>query len=556
MPLAKIIFTGPAPDSLPIGAAKIDTAFDQIDSNTTNVASAVTTAGAAQTAAASAVTTAGTASTVAAAAATAAGAAQTTANAAAAAAATNAANITTLQGQVATLLAGLSLRIGPLSMSAVGDSITARMMGEFNTMDLNGNTTSVSQNSTFKEHGVRSWLVYGAGRSQRSWFPWEYVAGGSGFTLSQVISTSLPALLTYPGGFKPDMCAVLAGTNDVGALTALSVTLPLYKTILSTLLSAGILPIVCAIPPQTSTTAGAVAQFNAGLARLAAELDLQFADMWTPLANPSTGVWVNANYTSDNTHPSPAGCMLMGAALNEAVQSICKSKKLWWGQHDLGAGQTTNWSRDPNLTSITGTINTASSYSSLWSAPGTTAMSTMFNSAGTEPGTGSTIWPGPLAIAVGGMGPNVQGNSWMLAGDGTHSVNSSLTSTLTGAVGDRIALMFRMKAIPDLAATVGMGFRMVATSGGGSNKIMGLGWAAQSITPVTGAILAPIGSDTTFPAYDFYFEMVLQTAQAGAIGMQFQLGTLNGFSTSNANDRLIIANPRLVNLTAAGIDAP
>lgn len=438
----------------------------------------------------------------------------------------------------------------PLSVSAIGDSLTGHCGGNGTSVDLSSVTVAASYAAQVKTWGARSWLTHGGLRSAYSWFPFEYFIGFSGATSASVLANCLPALLGNPFGL-PDACVVLAGTNDVGGSVAQAITLANLKAIYQGLINAGIVPIAATIPP-TSANAALCQQLNLGIVRLAKGMKIPLADFYSILVNPANGAWLNANDTDDNIHPTPLGAAKMGYVLNLALQPwISPQNKLLTSVIDLGAGVTSQ-QRDPNLLTITGTINTGSSYPSnaSWGAPGTIAMSTMNSGAGAEPGTGFTMWSQVPAILGGAAA--FQGNSWTLAGNGANGFSVNSVTPVAANAGDKIAISARIKWIPSAAATAG-GFRLVLLNGG--VLLAGLAFQIQGPT-FTGVVQAPIGSEAAFPAGDFYQEFTVQPANVGNLTPNYGLGLVTGFTSSNVGDSVTIANVRVVNLTTQGIVAP
>jgi lysophospholipase L1-like esterase len=500
---------------------------------------------------------------------------------------------------------------GPISIAAIGDSIVARMQG--NDISSGGNIVAASYLASTRAHFARSWIAYGAMRSSFAWYPFDYSVGFAGGTSSNVLASCVPALLNYPFGL-PDMCVVLAGTNDNGQNYSLATTGANLKAIYTALLAAGITPIACTIPPPTNNFYNAQLM-NEMIIRIAKEFRIPVVDFYTSLANLATGGWVNANYTDDTTHPSPLGCSVMGYTLNQAIMQYLRPLQrsmmplsldftttvtatvgisagatsctlnagfagssgpytFQFSSGDVHFGTLTNgstacswsgamansatstitvWPGFQNFTSqmqsIVGTINTASSYPSVyWGAPGTPAMSTVFNGSGTEPGTGLTMLQQSPAIA--GLSPVYAGNSWSIAGNAVNTFTSNGPAFPANA-GDRLAIAFRIKLIMGTGNASPGTAQFFLASGG--RQCAGFCYIPNGVN-YTSAASGQIGNETGYVAGDFYQEIIVQSQDAPKLIPVFTLNTQAGGST-NSGDSVTIASLRVWNLTQAGMVA-
>lgn len=435
-----------------------------------------------------------------------------------------------------------------LSVAAIGDSIVAQCMPQLNLLSA---TVAATYVNSAQWHSAYDFLSYGASRSNYSWFPFEYNAGFGGAQSTLILSACLPALLGYP--LQPDMCVVLAGTNDAGAGVPIATTLANLRAMYVGLQAAGIQPIAATILPRADVPAN-VSALNRGIVRLAESMNLPLADFYSALVNPANGQWGLAAWTMDNIHPSPRACVLMGYALNLAVQQLVNvSPRL---VSALWSDGSSTQIIDPNFLTFSGVINTASSFPNAagWAAPATVTMSTMFNSAGVEPGSGHTMWRPSPAIAGDASTPNYQGNAWSLAGNGTANTALVTGPTLAVSAGDRVSLSFRLKLVMGLAAGTAGAARMVIMNTNNGHVLAGLRYDSNLNFAYNAVNGAQIGSETGYDAGDFYYEYTVPGAEIAGGNFEPVLGLTNtAGSGSNTGDSITIANLRVINLTKAGI---
>ncbi len=150
----------------------------------------------------------------------------------------------------------------------------------------------------------------------------------SGLTVAQIKSTHIDGsdspLNDSP---KPGIVVICAGQNDAGSMGtqgAIDTRVADVKAMCISLFAAGILPVVCAVPPNSTSgaTKTNIINYNASLATMCATIGILFADTHTP-CNDGSGGWI-ANYNADGTsavHPSVLGAQAMGQALRDAIDS-------------------------------------------------------------------------------------------------------------------------------------------------------------------------------------------------------------------------------------------
>lgn len=116
--------------------------------------------------------------------------------------------------------------------------------------------------------------------------------------------------------YKPDMCIVMGGTNDLVARAwPATTTMSNLKSIFSALQAAGITPVACTIPPRNSITAAQYAEYqklNLFLKLYCATNRLHLLDFHGLLVNATTGAWAVSGNTADGVHPTDVGATIMG----------------------------------------------------------------------------------------------------------------------------------------------------------------------------------------------------------------------------------------------------
>jgi lysophospholipase L1-like esterase len=429
----------------------------------------------------------------------------------------------------------------PFSVSALGDSITGQNNPVFD-YGNNPQPAAFWYANKNKAWGPSSWLVRGAMRSACMWYAHEFVLGYSGGTSATVLNITLPMLLGQPFG-KPDLCEVMIGTNDVTGAVPIPTVISNLNQIYAALSAAGIQPMAATIPPGGA--AQAIELLNYAILRNAKAQGIPCVDYYSALVNYATGNYIAA-YTNDNIHPNSTGASIMGYLLNLAIQgSFGSGLTAPLSLIDLSAVTTQN--RHPDFDALAaGTINTAGSYPTGWPAP-TAAITTMFNSAGSEPGASHTMRA--VNPGVAGTTPNYLGQAWSLAGNGVNNYNQPGPAIPAFTAGDRLALYFRVKWLPLAVTPTAFGDFQVVVHDSGGTTVAGL---AAGVTFGLGNVInAQIGGEANYVAGDFYEEFTVVASQS-ASNLYVYAGAY-GQTYLNTNDSLTIANLQIVNLTQAGI---
>lgn len=139
-----------------------------------------------------------------------------------------------------------------------------------------------------------------------------------GTTTAQMLATQLPAVLNLNP--KPAACLVMGGTNDVGASVPVATSIANIIAICTALSAARISPILCTIPPRTSSESGS-ADLNRRIVRYAAQNGITCVDIYHLLVDPTNGRMQTA-YNGDGVHPSALGAKLCGAFIAASISPL------------------------------------------------------------------------------------------------------------------------------------------------------------------------------------------------------------------------------------------
>lgn len=140
------------------------------------------------------------------------------------------------------------------------------------------------------------------------------VYGAGGATVEDIRDTYLPALLAGES-VTPSHVAICAGTNNMATSTTIADGYAALVTIADTLESSGITPVLWLCPPRDDSALESVGDWNARVSRLAFLRGYPVVDAYTPLADPATGGWADAEDHSDDVHPTGVGHGKIAAAL-------------------------------------------------------------------------------------------------------------------------------------------------------------------------------------------------------------------------------------------------
>lgn len=483
----------------------------------------------------------------------------------------------------------------PLSVGAIGDSITANCMPNVNMnayllnsdplSTVNALLPSVQAKAwavTDRRHSWLSWLLQGAMRSGRSWFPFEFLVGGGGYRSDNILNICLPTLLKNPEYGLPNMCVVLAGTNDLAQSIPITTIVANIKTICQRLSEAGIVPIIASCPPPLVSASSTLAVNTELLAlaqcRLAQELGVPFADFYSALVEPATGKYaLSANNTSlsycintGDLHPSPLAASIMGYTLNNAIKNYCNLNNRTF-PITFDTSSITYQNRNPGFTTLyTGLPNTVGTYPNTFGGAGTYSANpnapTVYSSGGTEPGSVKTMYSANPALNGVPQSQNYVGNSFCFQGDATNTSyitasTDAYAAPFTYSQRDKLALSARIRSSFDMTASQGTTMGLWVQNNGSPNRPL-FGILPTNYNLATQTV--GVGNETDYPAGDLYLEYTMNTTipTGNYMALLYSFGVSTGVqltptapSTSNSN-YTCIANLEVVNLTAGGIVAP
>lgn len=137
-------------------------------------------------------------------------------------------------------------------------------------------------------------------------------AATGGYTSAQIKSTHLPSAVAA----KPTFCVIMCGRNDVRTLVPSATTLQNIQDMCTTLIAAGIEPVLCSMAAQSGNSAEVEQlryEVNKGIRDYANSMRLVFVDL-DRVTRTGDGQWI-AGYNQDVSHPTPVGCMAMAKEL-------------------------------------------------------------------------------------------------------------------------------------------------------------------------------------------------------------------------------------------------
>jgi hypothetical protein len=241
------------------------------------------------------------------------------------------------------LASGASLGNRPSVFAKVGDSITES--GSFLTdigcggTDQFGSYTSLIPTANyFMSTSLGAAPVWcGTGNS----YTRASMAAVMGWTTSSVLSSTSSCAAPYNSylrceiqTIKPSIALVMYGTNDLQSPNNPTQFRTNLRTIVDTLVSDGVIPVLSTIPPRLDTVDGVamgprVATYNQIIADVAAEKNVPLWNYWAQLQGSSM---INQGVSSDGIHPS---------VYNGADGAVLTSTGLRYGynQRNLGAIQ-------------------------------------------------------------------------------------------------------------------------------------------------------------------------------------------------------------------------
>lgn len=180
------------------------------------------------------------------------------------------------------------------------------------TIFIGDSITAASGGGAFQSMFWGPGWVYAATFAARGSVQLLWNAGISGNTTTQMSARFAADVVAN----NPDVVVILGGTNDVPGVTAGTTPLATVRSNLQSMVSAsraaGILPVLCLIPPRADTApnAASVQRINAMIRSLAQQNDVTVVDFYSVLVNPSNGGYASG-LSGDGIHPSASGMTVM-----------------------------------------------------------------------------------------------------------------------------------------------------------------------------------------------------------------------------------------------------
>ncbi len=169
------------------------------------------------------------------------------------------------------------------------------------------------------------------GMTQFSYLLWAILLSGGRLQYAGTFATGGVSSSTIKANWlaavvaaKPDMCIIgPMMTNDFGLGVSFATTVANMESVISTLLNAGIIPVMCVEPPDNIAANENIAmvQRNLWALRYASRHSLPIIDFYTVLSDTS-GNWIpSLNNLGDGLHPNGAGAKVMGQQVVNALVS-------------------------------------------------------------------------------------------------------------------------------------------------------------------------------------------------------------------------------------------
>lgn len=149
-------------------------------------------------------------------------------------------------------------------------------------------------------------------------------AGVTGNTTANMLARVTTDVIT-PGC---DVCLVMGGTNDAGTGVTVATFASNITAIVAALRAAGILPVLCTIPPQPTTPVSSPTRrrlwdsYNAWLEVFCQRNDVPLVNVAQQLIDPTTGGYLSSYDSGDGIHPVALGAKVIGQAIADAVSPL------------------------------------------------------------------------------------------------------------------------------------------------------------------------------------------------------------------------------------------
>lgn len=214
------------------------------------------------------------------------------------------------------------IAVGPMYWVALGDSITEGLFGH----SCRGPSGPHSPPNTFAAYDN----PFSAYTTHLQEMQGRYVLnrGIGGERADQMLTRLYEDVLRW----KPDVCSVMAGTNDVNQGVALSTATANLDAVYARLVEDGTIPVLCTIPPFGPTVHArkpAVTALNEFVRGRAQEKGWPLADAYAALDDPANpGTMRPADCYPDFIHPNESGMTRIAEAFGSALALVPPAPKL------------------------------------------------------------------------------------------------------------------------------------------------------------------------------------------------------------------------------------
>lgn len=321
----------------------------------------------------------------------------------------------------------------PNDMFVIGDSLVFNGWAMSGTIDNPGTIYAPLLNSL-------SWICWASMMSSGQIKNSGQSATG-GYTTAKILAEHVPKAIQSGATFVP----VLGGRNDVrdATNTNFSTTKANFISIFTSLLRAGIIPVVCTMAAQ-GTEANPLsvaekikeAQINDFLKSFADDNGLPLVDFHAATVDPLTGVWRDG-YNIDVSHPNSTGAKVMGETYAAAMKDWVSPAKPRTAVSTSNPETSTNLNSDPMFLQSTAGV----------------------------PNGWATTTAGTSSVA---SDAQIKGNAWTISGSG--SVVPRYVKTISVVPGQKIGFGAMLKGVSSESSS--LAFYLVEGDGASPTKYL------------------------------------------------------------------------------------
>lgn len=225
----------------------------------------------------------------------------------------------------------------------IGDSITAFT-----------ETTSGEYNQTLRDEAPcvcdQGWPVW-ASMLSAGVIEYAGIRATGGYTIAQILNNCVPVAISA----SPTFCVVLAGRNNINQVIDYETSVSGLNSIYQRLRRAGITPVCCSMPAQSSNTDEKNLlryRINEWVRAYSEKNSLPFVDFHKVTTDPATGEWL-PGYAYDTSHPRGIAAKVMGQAFYDAVRNWLRTVSAPMAESNTTAATSTNLMENPIFLNIT-----------------------------------------------------------------------------------------------------------------------------------------------------------------------------------------------------------